>query len=293
MNWQKNYKNYIKLNEPLKNKTTFRVGGAAKLFSEPEDKRELKLLIIFAKRYNIPVFVIGAGSNLLVSDKGVNGLVLKLSSGFFKKISTKSNCLEAGSAVSLAQLIRLASDKGLSGLEFLAGIPGTVGGALSMNAGAGGMAVGDLVQKVKVMDYDGNTKILRKKEIKFAYRKSSLGKYIILSCILKLKKEKRAQVIKNIKKYLDYRRDTQDTAYPNAGCIFKNPRGHSAGRLIDLCGLKGRKYGGACVSAKHANFILNRKGATAADILKLMRAVKKNVKNKFDIELEPEIKIWE
>lgn len=292
MNWRKNLKSKIRLNEPLKDKTTFKIGGAAKYFCVPNDEAELKSLVISVKRYNIPVFVMGLGSNILVNDKGIDGLVLKLNSASFKRIINKGNILEAGGGLALTQLIRACAAKGLSGLESLAGIPGTVGGALNMNAGAQGSAIGDFVQKVKVMDYNGITKTLRKKEIKFGYRKSSLEKYVILSCSLRLTKEKKAQVRKNIKKYLEYRRGSQDTAYPNAGCVFKNPRGDSAGRLIDLCGLKGRRYGGACVSLKHANFILNWKEATAADILKLMNAVKKNVKKKFDIELEPEIKIW-
>lgn len=293
MNWWKNLKGKIILEEPLKRHTTFKIGGPARFFIEPYNIADLKLLLTSTKKYKIPILVIGQGSNLLISDKGVKGIVLQLNSAFFRRIFIKRNCLEAGSGVSLRQLIKLAEEHSLSGVEFLAGIPGTVGGALAMNAGAWCRNIGDLVQKVAVMDYNGNIKILSKKDIKFEYRKSSLRKFIILSACIKLAKKNKEEIRDSIRKYLEYRRNTQDASLPNAGCVFKNPHRESAGRLIDLCGLKGKRIGGASVSLRHANFILNQKCALARDVIKLIALIKKRVKHKFNINLEPEIKIWQ
>lgn len=292
MSWSKNLETIIRLNEPLKKKTTFKIGGNARFFCEPGNTAELKALIISAKRDNIPIFVIGGGSNILINDKGVDGLVLKLSSGFFKGISFKGSCCEAGSGITLSRLIRVAAENGLSGLEFLVGIPGTLGGALCMNAGAGLNCVGDLVQKVKVMDYDGKIKVLPKKSIRFGYRCSGLEKYIILGGILKLFPKDKDEIRKNIKKFIEHRRNTQDTVSFSAGCIFKNPPGESAGKLIDMCGLKGKSQGQARISLKHANFILNSKQARSSDVIKLISLIEKKVKQKFNVVLEPEIKIW-
>jgi len=283
----------VKFDEPLREKTSFKIGGPAKFFIEPYDINDLRLLITQAKRYKLPVFVIGAGSNILISDKGLKAMVFKLNSPFFKKIFIKPCYLEAGSGLAISQLIQSARNLGLSGIEFLAGIPGTVGGALAMNAGAWGKAIGELVEKVKVMDYKGNIKILSRKEIKFGYRKSSLAKFIILSARFKLVKKDKTEISGNIKRYLEFRRNSQDVSLPNAGCIFKNPFRAQAGRLIDLCGLKGKRIGGAFISYRHANFILNSGDASACDIVKLIELAKRRVKNKFNINLEPEIKIWQ
>jgi len=293
MSWRRNLKGKIRLEEPLKKHTTFKIGGPARFFIEPGDIADLKLLLTSAKKYKIPILVIGSGSNILINDKGVKGMVLKLNSASFRRIFIKRNCLEAGSGATLRQLIQVAAERALSGAQFLAGIPGTVGGALAMNAGAWGKNIGELVQKATVMDYNGNIKVLNKKDIRFGYRKSSLRKFIILSACIKLAKKNKKEIKDNINKYLERRRNTQDASLPNAGCIFKNPPGKSAGRLIDLCGLKGKRIGGASVSVRHANFILNQGNAKAGDILKLMRLIKTEVKRKFNITLEPEIRIWQ
>ncbi len=290
MNWQRSLK--IKRNQLLRDKATFKIGGRADFFSEPDNPEELNLVIKTAKKSKVPVFVIGAGSNLLISDRGVRGLVIKLSAPYFKNIVLKGNYLEAGSGVMLSQIIQFAKSKSLSGPEFLVGIPGTLGGALAMNAGCWGKSIGDLVREVKVLGRNGDIKKIKAKEIKFGYRKSNLGKYIILSAVLRLKRSSKDAITRNIKKYILKRRDTQDLTFPNAGCIFKNPKFLSAGRLIDLCGLKGKGMGGAFVSDKHANFILNKGGAKSRDVLRLMRLIKTSVKNRFKVNLEPEIKIW-
>ena len=291
MNWPKNCR--VKAKYPLKNRTTFKIGGCARFFSEPGDPEELRSLLGAAKKNKIAVFILGAGSNLLISDRGVRGLVIKLNSAYFKRIALKGSYIEAGSAATLSQLIKFSQAKSLRGLEFLAGIPGTLGGALVMNAGCWEQAIGGLVKEVNVMDYSGKIKTLGSRDIKFSYRGSSLEKYIILSALLKLKKGSRPQIQKNINKYLKAKRQAQDASHPNAGCIFRNPAQRYAGKLIDLCGLKGRKTGRAFVSERHANFILNSGGASAKDVLGLMRLINKKIKAKFKITLQPEIKIWE
>lgn len=294
MNWWRNLKGKISFEEPLKKHTTFKIGGPARFFVSPVDTPDLKSLVTLAKTEKIPVFVIGAGSNILAADRGIKGIAVKLNSPFFKKVSgpNKGNYLEAASGLAIADLIQGAKEKSLSGLEFLSGIPGTLGGALAMNAGAWGKDIARLVEKVSVMDYNGKVKVLKKKDIKFGYRKSSLAKYIILGASLKLAKRDKSQISANIKRYLSKRRDAQGVGLPNAGCVFKNPPGIGAGRLIDLAGLKGKSCGRAVVSARHANFILNQGGARASDVLKLMSLVKRRVRQRFNINLEPEIKIW-
>jgi UDP-N-acetylmuramate dehydrogenase len=293
MIWWKGLKGKVIRDEPLKKHTSFKIGGRAKFFILPRDTGDLKLLINYSNRYNMPVLVIGAGSNILVNDKGVEAIVLNLGSAPFKKISCKGNSIEAGSAVTLWQLVKSAFRNGLSGAEFLSGIPGTLGGALAMNAGQAGKGICNLVETVNVMDYNGEIKTLSKKDLICGYRKSNLGKYIILKVRLKLRKKSKKEIRYIIEGYTKYRRNTQNTALPNAGCMFKNPPGKSAGKLIDLCGLKGKTQGGAYISNKHANFILNRGDARSSDVLKLMALVKKRVKHKFNINLEPEIKIWQ
>jgi UDP-N-acetylmuramate dehydrogenase len=211
---------------------------------------------------------------------------------FFKKINFCGDRVEASSAAPLSRLISLTRAKGLSGLEFLAGIPGTLGGALMMNAGAWGRCVGDLVEDVKVMDHRGRIKLLDKKDIKFKYRCAGLDGFIILGAGLRLEKNDKGQIGARIKEHLLQRKRAQDLSHPSAGCVFKNPKGKPAGMLIDKCGLKGKEIGGAGISTKHANFILNLGDASARDVLALMSLARKEVYKKFKVRLKPEIKIW-
>jgi len=293
MNWWKSLKGKIRFDEPLKNHTTFKIGGPAKIFIEPHDLKDLSIAVALAKKQRIPVFLLGAGSNILASDSGVNGVVLKLSQPYFNKIIIKNNLIEAGSGVPLSKLIKCATSRALSGVEFLAGIPGSLGGALAMNAGAWGKEIGNIVARARVVDYRGKIKTLTAKEINFTYRRSSLDKFIILSCTVKLVKKDKKVIKENLQKYLKARLGSQERSFPNAGCVFKNPSlAHPAGRLIDLCSLKEKRIGQACISGKHANFILNLGGANSADVLSLMKLAKGRVKRKFNINLQPEIKIW-
>jgi len=295
MNWWRNLKGKVRLQEPLKNHTTFKIGGPAKFFIEPRDPEDLKLLLGLAKKNKFSLYLIGRGSNLLISDKGINGVVIRLSGPYFRNLFCKNNYLYAGAGVLLSSIVLFTREHGLSGGEFLTGIPGTVGGALAMNAGVAKeyMSIGNIIKDVTVMDYAGDIKTLDKKDIKFAYRKSSLSKYIILNATIRLKKNNKKEIGDRIKEYFDSRKRTQDLSRPSAGCVFKNPAGDSAGRLIDLCGLKGKRIKDAAISLKHANFILNFGKANAADVRRLMDLVKKEVHSKFNIDLTPEIKIWQ
>ncbi|MFH0913466.1 MAG: UDP-N-acetylmuramate dehydrogenase [Candidatus Omnitrophota bacterium] len=302
MNWWKSLKGRVRLDEPLEGRTTFKIGGPAKLFIEPKDIGDLKFLFKVIKKYRIPLYVIGKGSNILVGDRGVDGVVLRLSAPYFKGLSRRGNRLKVGSGVLLSKVVLFTEKLSLSGAEFLAGIPGTVGGALAMNAGVSEKnkgrnsefrSISELIDDVTVMDDAGNIKTLRKKDIKFAYRQSSLAKYIILSMHIRLVKGAKGVVRGKIKKYINYRKATQDLLRPSAGCVFKNPKGYSAGRLIDSCGLKNKVIRGACISSKHANFILNLGKGKAKDVLELMALIKRRVKNRFNITLKPEIKIWQ
>jgi len=294
MNWQKNLKGKLRCNEPLKFHTTFKIGGPCRYFIEPKDLADLKLLISSLKSYNIAFRILGAGSNILPKDQASNKAVICLNSSYFKKLSFSGNSVRAGAGVLLNKLILSAAKRGLGGHEFLAGIPGTVGGAIAMNAGKSheSRGIGGLVIYVEVLDNCGNLKRLKRNDLKFGYRSSNLGKFIILSAGLKLKKEKRQDISGKLKDYMDFRRISQDYSLPSAGCVFKNPPSQPAGKLIDLCGLKGKKIGGASVSKKHANFIVNCGNAKSAEVLRLMRLVKNSVKRKFKVGLEPEIRIW-
>jgi len=294
MNWRRYLKGKIRRREPLSRYTTFKIGGPAEFFIEPADIEDLRVLIALAKKNKLPFRVMGRGSNILANDNGLKGLILRLGSPFFKKINIQDNIVEAGSGVMLQRLILEAVRHNLSGLESLTGIPGTVGGALVMNAGQGrdGFSIGSLLDSMRIMDYNGRVRILERKDITFKYRSLGLSRYIILSARLKLKRRDGLIIQKKINRYLRYRLQRQDLSCPSAGCVFKNPDKVPAGRLIDLCGLKGRSIGGASISRKHANFILNSKAARAKDVLQLMRLAKRAVKGRFGILLEPEIKIW-
>ncbi|MDD5098045.1 MAG: UDP-N-acetylmuramate dehydrogenase [Candidatus Omnitrophica bacterium] len=292
MLWPKSLNKKIKTNVRLSGLMSFKVGGAARFFLEAGNIKELQEALSFARREGIAVFMLGAGSNILASDSGLDGLVIKLNGEFFKRIHKEGDCLEAGGAVKINQIILYAKNNGLSGLEFLTGIPGTLGGALAGNAGAWGKSIGERVKEVAVLDYSGRPKLFNANKLKFSYRRSNLNKYVIISCKLKLGKGDNNAIGLKMREYLLQRNKTQSNNLPSAGCIFKNPRGSAAGKLIDACGLKGRSKGGAIISKVHANFILNKGEASSKDILSLMGLMRKKVSKKFKVNLEPEIKIW-
>jgi len=311
MSWQRDLKKItkakIKFNEPLSKHTTFKIGGPADIWIEPGDLGDLVEIVKFAKKKRLRIFVIGTGSNLLVKDRGYRGIVIRFDAPFFKKIDFSNEKIIVGSGLNLNRLVNIAKNRNLSGCEFLTGIPGTVGGALVSNAGVNWtpnskdkrVSIADLIEKVDLLTSDGEIKTIKKKDLKFNYRDCSLSKYIIISTKLKLKSEKQSKINKTIKEFIKYRESTQKIKQANAGCIFKNPSDShhlsknrlTAGRLIDLCGLKGKRIRGASVSKTHANFIINQERAEAVDVLKLIKLIQNKVKEKFDIYLEPEIKI--
>ncbi|MDD5254741.1 MAG: UDP-N-acetylmuramate dehydrogenase, partial [Candidatus Omnitrophica bacterium] len=263
MELQKVLKGKVFFSEPLSRHTTFGIGGAPSLFILPRDEEDLKVLLTVLKRGKIPVLVIGCGSNILASDRGISAAVIALRAPFFRRLKAGNTFIEAGAGASLAQLIRLAQRQGLSGIEFLSGIPGTVGGALAMNAGVTEgtkprvqRSIADAVVSVRVMDARGRVSILNKKDIRFGYRDSGLSKFVILGARLKFKRAPRKEISREVRRYLAYRRQAHGWAARSAGCVFRNPSGLSAGRLIDLCGLKVQRKGGACISSAHANLIL-------------------------------------
>jgi len=280
----------IEKNVSLKNYTTFKIGGKAKYFCEAKTKKDLANAISMAKKIRLPFFILGGGSNLLVSDKGYKGLVIKILNTKYQILNTKI-VTEVG--VPLSKLISLSAERSLTGMEWTVGIPGTVGGAVYGNAGSFGKSMKDIVKEVEVLDVKNlDFKIYNLKDCKFAYRESVFKKnknLIILSTKLSLKKGRKKEIENKIKEYLKYKKQTQPLNFSSAGSIFKNPRGFFAGELIEKCGLKGKRVGGAKISEKHANFIVNFGGATSKDVKKLINLVKKSVKKKFKVVLEEEI----
>lgn len=291
----------IQRNIPLAPLTTFKIGGPAKYFLKVKNKNELVEAIKWAKKKNLPCrqaglpagqaglpyFILGGGSNILVSDKGFNGLIIEL---LIRDCQLLGNKILVGAGMSLAKLVTFSIKNGLTGLEWAVGIPGTIGGAVRGNAGALGHSISEYLEKVKILRADKIIE-LKNKEIGFSYRQSIFKRNqdIILEAVLALKKG-RAQESKKIIKENIQRRATAHPAQPSAGCIFKNPKSGSAGLLIQQCGLKGKQIDGAKISQKHANFIVNTGQAKARDVRALIALIKRKVKDKFNIELEEEIK---
>lgn len=282
----------VRVNEPMSRHTTLRIGGPAKFYVEVNKEESLGNVMSLAKRYRLNVLPIGRGSNLLVSDKGFNGIALKLC-GDLVGIEVADTVVKTGGGTFTPKLADVCAEKSLSGLEFLAGIPGTVGGAIYMNAGLRDTSIGDYLQSV-VITADGKTFSLTNREMKFAYRTSILQKHknwIVSSATFKLRREDKAKIYALMDELRSYRGRTQPLGTYNAGSIFKNPKQAFAGQLIDAAGLKGLKIGGAKVSEKHCNFLVNTGKAKASDMAKLINKVQRTVYGKFGITLEPEIKI--
>ncbi|MEA3293118.1 MAG: UDP-N-acetylmuramate dehydrogenase, partial [Patescibacteria group bacterium] len=274
----------IKENILLKNYTTFKIGGPARYFIKLKSKKDLIKAVIFAKQRKLPFFVLGGGSNLLVSDKGFNGLIIKIQNSGIK---IQNNFLEqktiyVESGAKLSDLLNLTADKSLTGLEWAIGIPGTIGGAIAGNAGAFEKSIKDVVKKIEVFDTKKQEiRVLENKDCKFSYR-DSIFKHkknlIILSAEFQFKTGSKEKIKNKIKKYLNYRKNSQPINFFSSGSIFKNPKNVSAGKLIEECGLKSKKNGCAQISEKHANFIVNLGGAQANNVLELIKIIKKKVR---------------
>jgi len=276
----------VKTNELLAKYTTFKIGGPADFFVEVEKEEELIKLLKEFKEIKLPYFILGGGSNLLVADEGFRGIVIKMSN---VKCQMSNGEIIAGAGVSLGKLVELAAKNSLAGLEFAAGIPGTVGGAVRGNAGAWQQAIGDKVKRVKVLTPQGEIRWLNNSDCQFSYRQSRFKKTkeIIWEVELELEKGDKKEIQEKTKENLAKR--SSQPKEPSAGCIFVNPKPFAAGELIDKCGLKGKRIGDAQVSPKHANFIVNLGSAKAEDVIKLIELIKKKVKEKFGVNLKEEI----
>lgn len=281
----------VKQDELLSKCTTFKIGGAAAAVITVDSVKELSEVMSLCKKYDVQRMVIGNGSNLLVSDDGYNGIVIKLD-GDFKNITIDGETVKCGSGVSLASLCKFARDNNLSGLEFAWGIPGTVGGAAFMNAGAYGGEMKHVVMSTSYITNDGDTGTFTGEENKFSYRHSiySDNDYVITGVAFKLKTDDPELIKERMDDYMSRRRSKQPLDYPSAGSVFKRPEGYFAGGLIEECGLKGYSIGGAQVSEKHAGFIINKGGATCSDVCKLVEHIQKTVKENKGVELECEIR---
>ncbi|MEO0216081.1 MAG: UDP-N-acetylmuramate dehydrogenase [candidate division WOR-3 bacterium] len=277
-------------NEPLKKHTSFRIGGRARYFIDVYKQQGLLALLAVIKKRRLKYFILGAGTNVLFSDSGFNGVVIRLK-GDFKIIENKGEIFSVGAGVLLKDLLKKAAELGYGGAEFLAGIPGTLGGAIKGNAGAFGGSISEIVKGVFILDRNLKVRYLSKEELDFGYRHSRIDdKTVILSAELKFSKKKKDKIKSRMEAYLKMRWEKQPDGY-SAGSFFKNPLPMSAGALIDECGLKGTRMGDAVVSEKHANFILNLGRAKAADVIRLVNFIKKTVKKKKGVELQPEVRI--
>ena len=283
-------KKEIKIDELMKYHTSWKIGGIADFFCIPTDEEGLKKVIFFASKHELPIYIIGNGSNIWVPDEGIRGLVVKLS-GTLDKIEYSGKMIKAGAGILLAALVRKTVEKGLSGLEFAAHIPGTLGGAIFNNASFGNKSIADIVHKIVVLDYNDNIIEIDRDQSIFFYRGVDLGieKVIILATYLEMVKETKDEIISRIKYFYNQRKMSQPTEYLTAGCVFKNTEKQPAGFLIEKSGAKGLSIGDAQVSEKHANFIINRGKATSKDILLLIEEVEKRVEKTFGIILEKEI----
>ena len=282
----------LKLQEPMKEHTTFRVGGPADVFLMPKSAEELKESIEILKKHDVPMMVIGNGSNLLVRDKGIRGAVIQVYNRM-AEITVDGEIIEAQGGALLSAVAAKAADASLTGLEFASGIPGSIGSAVVMNAGAYGGEMKDVLLSVDVLTKELEVKTILAEELELGYRHSIVPEagYIVLGAKLKLKKGKDAAIRSRMAELAEQRREKQPLQYPSAGSTFKRPEGYFAGKLVQDAGLKGKTIGGAQVSEKHSGFLINIGGATAQDILDLIAFCQKEVKDQFGVTLETEVKI--
>lgn len=277
---------------PLAERTWLKVGGAAQFFAEPTSVDELKSVVERCRDESVHVRLLGGGSKILVRDEGVSGMVVSLSHPNFANIAVAGERVTVGAGAMLANAITVTVGAGLAGLEPLVGIPGTIGGALHGNSGSHGGDIGQWACRATVMTRSGEIIERERNELVFAYRESSLDELVILSAQFELEKEDPIVVTKRMQKQWIVKKANLPMAHENTGCIFKNPRGMSAGMLIDQCGLKGEQVGGVEVSQRHANFFVAKPGATAKDVLQLVDVVRNKVAERMGVELETEIEIW-
>lgn len=286
------FEKIVRLNDPIAQHTWFKLGGAAEYFAEPHSVDELAALVRRCREEEVPVRVLGGGSNVLVRDEGVSGMVVRLADEAFREIVVHPPVVSAGGGALLAHVISTAVREGLAGLETLVGIPGTVGGALHGNAGSHGGDVGQWACRATVMTRSGEIVQREREDLAFAYRQSSLNELVILNGQFQLEEDDPDQLTKRMQKHWILKKAKQPMSHQSAGCIFKNPRGMSASSLIEQAGLKGTQVGGAEVSQQHANFIIAHAEATSQDVLRLIDTVRSQVAERLGVELETEIEIW-
>jgi len=282
----------VRSEEPLAKYTWFEIGGAATYFLEPRNVDELADVVKRCSENEIPIYVLGHGANLLVDDAGVKGAVIRLSQDEFTQVQLIEEGVKAGAGADMGKLVLRCVREGLSGMECLTGIPGTVGGSVKMNAGGSFGDIGSVIESVEVMSDHGEIFTRHKDDLAFEYRSTNISSKFILSAQFNLSEDDPHRILKQVKQIWIYKKNTQPLARRNAGCVFKNPRGLSAGALIDRAGLKGKSVGGAHVSQKHANFILTEPGAKASDVLKLINLIRETVYKTAEVYLELEIEVW-
>lgn len=283
----------VKENEPLAPHTWYRIGGPARWYVQPRTPEELQDAAQRCAEEGIAVYVLGLGANLLVSDNGVDGAVFRLDAEYWRRVRYDKNIVETGAGVDMQKLLLRTVREGLAGIECLAGIPGTIGGGVRMNAGGKFGDLGAVVKRVQVMDSVGVMFERTKDDLVFDYRSTNITAPFILGATLDLEEEDPRAIMERTKQIWMFKRNTQPLNTKNAGCIFKNPRGLSAGALIDQAALKGLHVGGAEVSSKHANFIIAHPGCTADNVLKLIKIVQEKVYEKQQVHLETEVRIWQ
>ena len=273
--------------------TWYRLGGPAEYFIRPRTMKELKEVVRRCNDNRVPIHVMGRGSNLLVSDEGVRGAVIRLEGEEFGRTEFAGEQVTAWAGTDLSKLVLDCVQKGLSGIEALTGIPGSIGGAVRMNAGGRFGDIGSAIEAVTLMDVQGNLHEKKKPELIFDYRSVNIRARFILSAQVRLTPADPERILRTVKESWIYKKNTQPLDTRNCGCVFKNPMEGSAGALIDRAGLKGFQIGGAVVSEKHANFIVARDGCTSRDVMQLIDTVRQRVRERFGIELELELEIWQ
>jgi UDP-N-acetylmuramate dehydrogenase len=282
----------LRREEPLASHTWLRTGGPAEFFLTPRSENELLAVVRFCRANQIPVHILGAGSNLLVRDEGVRGAVVQVIEPLLSTITVSGTSVTAGGGALLSHVITEAVRSGLGGVEHLVGIPGTMAGAVVGNSGGRSGDIGQLVSSVTVLTQDGEFATRKGDELSFAYRRSGIQDLLVLSVTLSLVQDDSEELTRRMRKNWIMKRSTQPLSDQSAGCIFRNPRGLSAGALIEQCGLKNMAVGKARISDRHANFIVTEEGATSRDVEQLIGRIQKAVAEKFAVDLELEIRVW-
>lgn len=282
----------VKTNQPLAPKTWFNLGGPAEYFVQPQSLEQLQDVVRRCMDAEVPMRVLGGGANVLIDDGGVKGAVISLAGEAFGGVACDEGRLRVGAGHDMPKLILQAVRQGWAGLECLTGIPGSVGGCTRMNAGGRFGDVGSVVETVEVMGVDGVTFTRTRDDLVFGYRSTNITSRFILATTFRVTDDDPHRILRQVKEIWFYKKNTQPLGVPNAGCVFKNPRGMSAGALIDQAGMKGARVGGALVSDKHANFIVTDKNCRASDVLKLINNIREAVYKRFEVYLELEIELW-